>query len=125
MCAKSLWGNLKEIEPIKTPKGILEEQGNILTLSTNGTLEGRISVKTYMDLFIVKLHIVVPTMNNYTYEILEVTYPMKLYPLRVNSNFSDRTVECKNEEEYLKTLEIILSSDGVKEIIQVLISQVT
>jgi hypothetical protein len=125
MCANSLWGNLEGIEKIKTPKSILEEQGSFLTSSMDGILEGIVLTEQWgAQNFSITLKIVAPALNNYSYQILRVYHPLKLYPLTISSDFLSSNVECKNENEYLETLEKILSSEGVKNVIQILMSQV-
>lgn len=44
MCAKNMWGNLNDIEKIKTPLGILREQASLLSESTKGILIGVVTI---------------------------------------------------------------------------------
>jgi len=125
MKTKNLWGNFEDLENIRTPLAILREQGELLTASTNGVLEGRISSNKdlYGKGFLVTLFIVAPTLNEYSREVLRVTHPLTFYPLRVTSDFTDSPIQCETEEDFIRGLEGILSSGKVRNIIQSLIAQ--
>ena len=125
MSTESLWGNLDDLKKIKTPTAILREQGELLTASTNGVLEGRVSLgkHRYSGGFIVTLNIVAPTLNEYSREVLRVTHPLTFYPMTVDSDFTDHTIECDKEDDFINELGTILSSEEVRNIIQSLIAQ--
>lgn len=121
---KNLWGNLENIEKVKTPIGILREQGALLTDATSGILEGTVTLKKSYETIYANLYIVAPALDNYSYEIVNLSYsPKQLYPVRVGSTFLDKYEECKSEETFCKVLEKILSSTEASKIIQSLISQ--
>jgi hypothetical protein len=72
------------------------------------------------------LRLKVPSLNNYTYSLLQIIYNITdFYPVIVynfvNGNQPER---CNNEEEFLSVLESILSSEQVHHVIQVLLSQI-
>ena len=124
MSTKNLWGNFEDLKIIKTPLAILREQGELLTASTDGVLEGRISSnKHYSGGFSISLFIVAPMLNEYSCEVLSLVHPLEFYPLEVVSNFIDSSIECKTEDDFLRGLGTILSSGKVRDIIQSLISQ--
>ena len=121
---KNLWGNLENIEKVKTPIGILREQGALLTDATSGILKGTVTLNESYGSIDARLYIVAPALDNYSYEIANLSYsPKELYPVIVNSTFLDKYEECKSEETFCKVLEKILSSPEVSKIIQSLISQ--
>lgn len=121
---KNLWGNLENIEKVKTPVGILREQGALLTEATSGILEGKVNLHISYGTLSADLNIVAPALDNYSYEIVSLSYnPKQLYPVSVGSTFMVQYEECKTEESFYKVLEKILSSPKVQKIIQSLISQ--
>lgn len=124
MEAKNLWGNLKDLKKLKTPLGILREQGALLTDSTGGILEGRVSLNTSYRSARATLDIIAPALDNYSYQILELSYsPEQLYPVRVSSNFLEKSLKPQSEEGFCKALEKILSSPDVRKLVKNLISQ--
>lgn len=121
---KSLWGKIEDIETIKTPALVLKEQAGILTKATRGLLRGRlIRFASGRGTFEFGLDIVAPTMGDYSYEILRISYPLVLYPVNVRDIVHEKAQECNNEEEYLLTIESILSSLEVRNVIKMLLSQ--
>ena len=123
---KNLWGDLPIEDNVRTPYIILKEQASILTKATNGLLIGevtkrRVNVnKTECDLIIK-----VPSINNYTISIVDITYPVTIYPLHIKSDFTKHTLtECKTEEELENALHNRLSSEEVRRIISGLLSEV-
>lgn len=124
MTTKNLWGNFEDLKKIRTPLAILREQGELLTSSTDGILEGRISSeKYYLGGFEISLFIVAPMLNEYSCLVLKLRHPLDFYPVTVTSDFTSSSIECKTEEDFIRGLGTILSSDEVRDIIQSLISQ--
>jgi hypothetical protein len=126
METKSLWGNLSELETIRTPKEILEEQALALTSGTNGLLVGHVDARQNQPTFAYDLDVMVPLLNNYVYTILSINHRITLYPVTVTSATSLLpSVQCENEEQYTAAIERILSSKETKYILSRLLSQVT
>jgi hypothetical protein len=136
---KSLWGELPKFETIRTPYTILKEQASILSEITKGLLIGevkrsqevQVSTKvalskpgTYPE-FVAFLTIKAPSLNNYTYSVVKVQYPMLLYPVLIESLAVDNLLrECSSEAEFENTLGQILSSQEVKRVISGLLAQI-
>ena len=123
---KNLWGELPKPETIRTPYTLLKEQASILSEITNGLLIGEVRRVFGKDQeFIFNIRIKAPALNDYTYSVVEVKYPIKLYPVIVKSlvveNFQR---ECSSEEEVENALGEILSSQEVKRVILALLSQI-
>ena len=124
MGSKSMWGNIQKIKRIKVPIVYLREQADLLGEISDNLLFGEIKQRDSDDGLIIDLNIRVPALNNYTYTILTLTQnPVSLYPLKIQEFPDDYEYACNNEKEFLADLESILSSDGVKKVIQNLISQ--
>lgn len=141
---KDLWGDLPSAETIRTPYTILKEQASILTEKTDGLLIGEVKmspqieypgiIKSLVDQerqqsqsFVAFLRIKVPSLNNYTYSVLKIQYPLPdLYPVLVTSFVAaeDRECECATEAEFENALGKVLSSSDVKRVISGLLAQV-
>jgi hypothetical protein len=151
---KNLWGDLPSIETIRTPYTLLKEQASILTEITKGLLIGEVIHNQKDKLFVLILRIKAPSLNNYSYSVLEVQYPINLYPVfvknfaSVNFNSVEKNLmntannplmslvdyggwlenqgysKCSSEEEFENTLGQILSSQEVKRVISALLAQI-
>jgi hypothetical protein len=128
MSDDSLWGDLNDLETIRTPREILREQAIHLTESTNGVLS--VDVVDTMHSATVFYHdfdLVVPLLNNYRYTLLSVSYPVLFYPLTVRSEHlkgpKGRVEQCDDEEEFRNCLKSIFTSREVRDILVRLKSQ--
>jgi hypothetical protein len=134
---KNLWGELPSSETQRTPYTILKEQASMLTEITNGLLVGEVKRSSEVDAFseftlgkqsqsfVAYLRIQVPSLNNYTYSVVRIQYPIRLYPVLVKSlAVEDFHRECSSEEEFENALGQILSSQEVKQVISALLTQI-
>jgi hypothetical protein len=134
---KNLWGELPSSETQRTPYTILKEQASMLTEITNGLLVGEVKRSSEVDAFseftlgeqsqsfVAYLRIQVPSLNNYTYSVVRIQYPIGLYPVLVKSfAVEDFQLECSSEEEFENALGQILSSQEVKQVISALLTQI-
>lgn len=151
---KNLWGDLPNTETIRTPYTILKEQASILNEITAGLLIGEVIHNQKDKFFVMILRIKVPSLNNYTYSVVEVQHSIQLYPVFVNNLASDNFNnleknlmkaannplmsildyggrlenqgyrKCFSEEEFEKALAAILSSSEVKRVISALLAQI-
>ncbi|MBD2016549.1 hypothetical protein H6F96_21575 [Microcoleus sp. FACHB-53] len=151
---KNLWGELPKPETIRTPYTLLKEQASILSEITNGLLIGEV-INDQRDKFFVNiLRIKAPSINNYTYSVVQVQYPIQLYPVFVKNLTSDKFNNLEknlmnaannpligfvdpggllvqqgynkysSEEEFENALGEILSSEEVKQVISALLAQI-
>lgn len=140
----SLWGNLS-IEKITTPINILEEQGKYLKEKTGMLVYTEIKRNLIQEKveengkFVYDFLIKGRDMENYSYDLMNLTVPVELYPLDIKV---DRTtykeienvvadkiylakrnvISAKNQKEFLEVLKIILSSERVNNLIIGIIS---
>ncbi|WP_157943320.1 hypothetical protein [Nostoc sp. CENA543] len=123
---KNLWGELPKNVEVRTPYLILKEQASILTQMTKGLLIGEVDRKPVLqNVFIARLRIRVPELNSYTYSVVDVQYPLKLYPLVIKDyTSSEQEIQCSSEQEFEVTLGKILSSDQVKRVISTLLAEI-
>lgn len=151
---KNLWGELPKPETIRTPYTLLKEQASILSEITNSLLIGEV-INDQRDKFFVNiLRIKAPSINNYTYSVVQVQYPIQLYPVFVKNLTSDKFNNLEknlmnaannpligfvdpggllvqqgynkysSEEEFENALGEILSSEEVKQVISALLAQI-
>jgi hypothetical protein len=127
---KDLWGEIPSHETIRTPYTILKEQASLLTQKTNGLLIGEVSRDQKYNVskqreIQVTLLIKAPSLNNYTYWVLEVEHPIQLYPLSVQDLAgTNPLLDCSSEEEFEQALGNILSSQEIKRVISALLAEI-
>ncbi len=83
MAAKNLWGELPNVDDIRTPHAILLEQASILEEITNGLLTARVKRTTEDGKMSNTLQIIAPSLDHYTYNVTNITHGVELYPVRV------------------------------------------
>ena len=126
MSDNSLWGDLSDLAPERTPFLVLQEQANYLQKATNEILVGRTRrAMTGVDRTVnASLQVVAPALQHYYVEILEMYYDASLlYPVRVKDAFSGKTRGVFSEDELKELLSEILTSDRVRTILANLISE--
>ena len=125
-----LWGDL-EVAHIRTPAGILKEQAALLGQKTQQILEAKVKTHVRMGGFYHTFELVVPALDNYTYELFSVSHSADLYPVVVPGSqnaflnnatgFSQRSLS--GEAEFIEWLRTELSSPETKKIIGNLLAQ--
>lgn len=125
---KNLWGDLPLEETIRTPYVILKEQASLLTEMTNGLLVGYVEKKrgasSNNDSYCI-LRINVPSINNYSIDVVHIDYPITIYPSYISNLVTGQNdLMCETEQELNESLKNILSSDEIKKIISGLLSEV-
>ncbi|WP_446009506.1 hypothetical protein [Candidatus Electrothrix sp.] len=123
MATVDLWGELPDVEKIKTPFVILKEQAELLTEKTDGLLVGEVEQLKTAGEFECTLDIVAPTLNNYHYTLIYLHYDMTLYPLNLSSG-ENPSVSCSDEDEFKKELGKIFKSQETQNIISKLLAHV-
>jgi hypothetical protein len=123
---RNLWGDSFKPELIRTPYIIWREQASLLGQLTDNLIEATTERSRMSTIHIeVKLSIIAPALENYTYRVLSVIYKVdQIYPLEVIDHQTLVTETCENEEQFIDTIGKILSSDRVKTVINSLLSQI-
>lgn len=120
-----LWGDLPEVQSLRTPLVILKEQSELLNEKTEGLLVGEIKQSQNGTKFVYELMIVAPTLNNYTYHLLTAIHDIGFYPVRlIDRMISTDKGSCSNEEEYKNGLRDIFSSEKNKNVISKLLTHI-
>jgi len=124
MSVENLWGDLPLGEETRTPYTILLEQATLLTEMTKEALVGHVSrIRREEGLFTFNLEISSQAIRRYSYRLLQVDFPPSLYPLSMSDFTNDVKYGSENEEEFIKGLGEILSSEKVKKVVLGLLSQ--
>ncbi len=114
------WGALDAKELIqRTPLSILREQATLLGQKTGNLVEAQVESSTSGGDFMLALKLVVPSLDNYTYQLLRIRHSASLYPVIDMSNYSD----IKDENAFLEWLRVKLSSPDTHRIVGHLLSQ--
>jgi hypothetical protein len=114
-----LWGEI-EATQIRTPLVILREQAALLGAKTKNLIEASVKTHANGDTFIHQLNLVVPALDNYTYNLFTITHGPSIYPVSV----AYKTVRFETEQEFIDWLGATLSSPETKRIVSNLLSQV-
>lgn len=126
MTSNNMWGDLSDLDIVRTPKAILIEQSMHLAEHTDGVLVGDVDEQLVgSSRFSIDLDILVPSLNNYRYTVLSARHDVELYPVRVHADRPPTSQKCDDEAAFIETVSAILSSAEVKTILSRLLSQAT
>jgi hypothetical protein len=115
-----LWGELTP-NAIRTPVTVLREQASLLGSKTRNMIEGKVETWASGTKFLHSFNLVVPALDNYSYELFQISHEVELYPVKVEYRSSYR--ELRTEEEFVDWLRERLSSPETKRIIGNLLAQ--
>jgi hypothetical protein len=120
---ESFWPDLPT-EKVRLPHAILLEQANALAEQTHGLLVGQVRRSQDKQNFVSNLSIVAPSLNNYTYAVLSLNYPVGLYPLSLFFHARNQQFQIADEQTLLTGLKVVLSSDEIKRVMTGLLAQI-
>ena len=120
---ESLWGDLPTGDDIIPPITILKKQAEILETQTKGILKGLVWHIIAANKISLKLDLLAQKLDDYSVTLLRIEQPLFLYPLIIHNEISNKKHDVKNEEEFISTLNSILTSDDVNRVIKVILSQ--
>lgn len=125
MAAKNLWGDLSDMQSVRTPVALLIEQSEFLTNTMEGVLVGRVHKLKMIGTedFIYDFDVVVPNLNDYIYTLLRISHPVELYPVDLSAAKPPTVVTCENEKDLEEAVSAVLSSAQVKAVISSLLAQ--
>jgi hypothetical protein len=121
-----LWGELPDVENIRTPHAILLEQASLLNAKTKGLLVARVTRTQSGAQFGNVLQIVAPSLNNYSYGVCSVGHSISLYPLQfvgMGTN-PNQVVTCNDEEAFVRRLGQELRAQQTQRVIAGLLAQI-
>lgn len=113
---------------VNTPIAVLKELSQVLVKRTNGLLVGKVVQEAWDSQFSLEFYITAPSLNNYSYQVLEIKHDLSFYPLdirqsNVNAN-ANLSWKAENQEELEEILKTIISSSQVKKVINGLLAQI-
>ena len=129
MSTPNLWGEIPSQTDVRAPVVILREQASKLSEVTNMVLVGQVNVARENNYIELNLEIVAPSLDHYTYRVLEASHQVLMYPVKVtdvNHALPDEepyVITCTNETEFTDTVARILSSKKIHSVIASLIAQ--
>jgi hypothetical protein len=120
------WVIPDETKMSRSPAVILKEQAAALRAATKGELNGVVGNAPAVSGQVgTRLSIIVPSLNNYVYQVLIVRYPLlTIWPASIESNVTNEKIDVKNEEQFNEALRKILSSTEMQQVIGALRAQV-
>ncbi len=123
MADQDMWGDFR-LEAVRTPVQVLKEQAAALGPKTKYLVVARVSTSTRHGDFYHELVLVVPALDDYQYDLLQLTHRIDLYPLELE-HYSDKSLNqtVNSELELNIALQRALSSEKTKRIIASLIGQ--
>jgi hypothetical protein len=113
-----LWGDIAP-SAVRTPASILREQGSLLGAKTNHLIEGQVETQISGRTFYHSFNLVVPALENYSYELFKIYHGVNIYPVQVGPPIDGLA----NEEAFVTWLGQKLSSPETKRIIGNLLAQ--
>lgn len=115
-----LWGGFEPAE-VRTPLSILRQQAALLGDKTNHLVEARVNTHTSGPYINHAFNLVVPALEDYTYQLFQMSHGIELYPVVLDS--THKYLKLENEEAFVGWLSSCLSSETTKRIIGNLMAQ--
>ena len=116
------WGNL-DVQTITTPVSILREQAALLGKKTKNVIEAQVDTDAAGGKFHHSFNLVVPTLDDYTYQLFAIRHEIDLYPVSVV--WSGGGIALSTEQDFKDWVQATLSSSQTRRIITNLLSQVS
>lgn len=135
----NLWPNFNEIQKIKTPKEILEEQGKMLPKLTNSLVYATIDPSTIFDTdftvstkydFTYDFNIRGKDLENYKFKLFTVGHNISIYPVRIRLEpeikkeigLKNIDIVLETNNDFINILKQVLNSERLKYVIASIIS---
>ena len=126
MATKDLWGAV-QVAGTQTPLSIMREQAALLGPKTDHLVEAQVETRAFGRMFVHSFNLVVPALDNYTYQLFQVGHGAELYPVQLLLQVEPFVVhgsgEIRDEAEFIHWLEQRLSSAQTLKIISNLVAQ--
>jgi hypothetical protein len=116
-----LWPDDFGTEDVVPPVVILREQGQALAKKTGGLVVGNVISKRNGDEFLHTFLLEVPTLDDYSYQLLQVKHPILLYPAKLIRGYGGlgtvRFIDVDGPSRFLQVLQEEFGSTPVKQIV--------
>src|SRR5437867_9307579 len=115
----NLWPEDIAVTEAVAPVSILKDQASKLAERTKNLVEARVrnsARDSYDDDFAYDFELVAPALNNYRYRLFAISHDVQFYPLFIHDceAFDEKDVPVDDEEQFLKVLKVIFSSERTK-----------
>lgn len=117
-------GVIEEDSSVKPPIAVLKELAQGLETKTKGLLVCKVEQFFSDPDFALQFYITAPSLNNYSYEVFNITHNLSFYPLHIWWPANQKSLIVVNQEEFEKELKTIFSSPEVKKVINGLLAQI-
>lgn len=125
MAKDSFWAPLPDVESIRTPLAIMNEQAVALSELTNRLLEGAVVQSSNNPGNIAAtLQIIAPSLNGFRVSMVSISHGIQLYPLVLIDHMTSAQVSVPSEEVFNQELKEILGSEKTRQIIASLLVQI-
>lgn len=122
MPASDLWPDFQAPESIDSPVFLLKEQAAKLQQKTQGLVLAGLRPASAPDgNFWVGFDLYSPALGEYTYRLLEVTYPPQFFPVTLTAGDGSQTAQ--NRDQFKAFLEAVLRSPRTKQIVEAIMAQ--
>lgn len=113
------WGDIAP-SAVRTPVTILRQQATLLGAKTKDLIEATVFTESGRGSFRHLFDLVVPGLDNYTYNLFAIDHGIDLHPVTV----LNRDQKFETEAEFTNWLRAELSSDKTRKVIGNLLAQV-
>ncbi|QQS37335.1 MAG: hypothetical protein IPM56_05100 [Ignavibacteriales bacterium] len=124
MSNDDLWGDLPEVEKIRTPLDILYDQADVISKKTNNLIEGRVAVRDGKSYLVDASLVLLSNILGYSATIVRITHNVEMYPVTVLDRLSNVNYAAENENDFKEILKEIFNSDSVRKILIALLTQI-
>ena len=115
------WGDIG-VDTTVTPSMILKQQATLLGAKTNHLLEAEVRTRTSGSSFYHAFYLVVPALDDYTYELFQVSHGVELYPVIADTDAFGVGRPLRTEDEFKHWVYQKLSSPDTRRIVANLLS---
>ena len=125
MATLSLWGELPEVEDIRTPKMVLAVQASALQEITKGALTCELEVLSTGSGLVIAMRIVAPSLGNYSVTLVKLSHGVIVYPCNIHSPFLGTDWQkCDDEVQLEAILKTFLQDPKTHKLITNLLQQI-
>lgn len=122
--AENLWGDIPKPADMRLPVAILREQADLIFTLTEGLIKGRVSTSVSSGVPQASLSLVVPSMNDYAYNLATVlTNPVSIYPAQIIAAGDNTYKMVTDEDAFMVALGKILGSERTRKALNGLMAQ--
>jgi hypothetical protein len=119
---EDLWADFSPPEQLSAPASLLRDQAVMLHQKTRGLVYAQVRSTSAGDgSFWVGFDLGSPGLPEYSYRLLELTYPPEFYPLRMSA--FGKAEEFADEDGFRKGLAAVLRSPRTKQVVEAIMAQ--